>query len=57
MVDNTMSKEISRESKNNMNQIAQSLYLTTDFSLLIHYWCFKEYEVKNNYLQVLRAGV
>ena len=39
MVDNTMSKEISRESKKNMNQIAQTaqtLYLTTDFSLLIH---------------------
>ena len=30
-----MSKEISRESKKNMNQIAQTLYLTTDFSLLI----------------------
>ena len=36
MVDDTMSKEISRESKNNMNQITQTLYLTTDFSLLIH---------------------
>jgi len=35
MVDKTMSKEISRESKKNMNQIAQTLYLTTDFSLLI----------------------
>ena len=22
-----------------------------------HYWCFKGYEVINNYLQVLRAGV
>ena len=39
MVDNAMSKEISqisREPKKNMNQIAQTLYLTTDFSLLIH---------------------
>merc|ERR1711973_510401 len=35
MVDNTMSKEISRESKKNMNQIAQTLYLTTDFSIII----------------------
>ena len=52
MVDNTMSKEIFRESKNNMNQFAQTplphhRFFTFD---TCHYWCFKGYEVINNCL-------
>ena len=58
MVDNIMSKEIFRELKNNMNQFAQiPLPYNRFFNIdTCHYWCFKGYEVINNYLQVLWAS-